>query len=221
MSMKMNKDFFNKKTHELLMNQYISLGELELDISLHNKKDFVKSYYSDLERDMKDVHANRDRARDVLRYSRMNDELVFSSEEKISLVNKNYAGTREYKRIVLIDHPLCRLLAKIFLTIIPKNEQKPQGLLGINLFRTYGVITETRHKDEVDYVLIYCLNVNGKGAMTQLTKDKEGKMLLKETFLHAGDIFIFKDEPFYHFTTPLIKTDANPVRDVIIMTIGV
>jgi|688.fasta_scaffold340435_2 hypothetical protein len=205
--------------NEFINNNYILINENDFGISNNIKYDFVNDYYDKLEDDIKSVHKDRQRARDSFEFL-CNEEagvIDLRAADNISLVNKNYEGERIYKRISLIDNLLCRQLSQIFLSIVSSTNH---GIIGINLFRTRNIVTETRHRDFVNYVLIFCLNINGTGAVTQLTSDKDGNDILTEVAINPGDIFIFKDELFFHYTSPLIAIDDNPVRDVIIMTIG-
>lgn len=214
------------KSYETFKNEIKNRGftcfnESLLNVLKEDREKFSNHYFSDLESDIPLVHANRERARDVFKYCRKISDIELEDSENISIVDKNYDGARNYKKISMIDNGLCSFIVREFLKLIPVEEQKQSGLVGINLFRTFDVITQTRHKDYVDYVLIYCLKKNGKEAVTQLTKDENGKDIVAEISLEEGQMLLFKDSPFYHYTTPLIATDKNPLRDVIIMTIGV
>src|SRR5579871_3365872 len=136
---------FSDITDELDQKFYTTFHENRLNLDLAKRKAFVDEYYLNLEADKKDVHANRDRARDVFEYSRTGGGIHFNSAKDIKLVDKNYEGVREYKRLPLINDLFCNSLARDFLSLIPKIDQKPHGLLGLNLFRTYDVVTQTRH----------------------------------------------------------------------------
>lgn len=218
---KKNHFLLEKYRSKLADEFFVQLNESDFGIYAENRKSFNKQYFDALQTDMADVHKNRERGRDVFEYARKENQIHFHSGQSIELVNRNYEGIREYKRTSLIDNQLCMQLASSFVHMVPIEHTKEQGLLGVNLFRTFNVVTETRHQDFVDYVLIYCLSVNGREAITQLSLDKEGKKIVKEVQLEPGEILIFKDSEFFHYTTPLESCGNNPIRDVIIITIGV
>lgn len=197
---------------------YILLNQSDFHISGQLKERFLNKYFCQLEQDLRDVHSNRMRARDVFDFCKTGLSLTLSSSEDITIFNKNYEGNREYKRINLIKDTLIYKLAKNFIFITENTNS--QGKLGINLFQTFDIVTETRHRDHVNYVLIYCLNVKGLGAITQLSDDMEGGNIVAEFSLQEGEILIFNDSAFYHYTTPLISNTLDySKRDVIIMTI--
>ena len=94
------------------------------------------------------------------------------------------------------------------------------GTFGINCFRTFSVVTETRHRDHEDHVIIYCLAKSCGGGTTQLSTDAPGEDVVLEVTLTTGDILIFRDSYFYHYTSPLQAIGrALCVRDALVMTI--
>lgn len=82
---------------------------------------------------------------------------------------------------------------------------------------------EGRHKDGRRYVaIVHIHQENITGAVTQLFKsgDSEEPPFL-ELSLQPGDLLVFDDERYFHFTTPFqaASPDACGFRDVFILTV--
>lgn len=212
----MNCKDLERFSNNLTKNGYVLLNEMEIGLDAEVRSKITNKYFSNLEKDNPEVHSNRLRSREVLLFNRANDQFSFKQSDSIELVNRNYEGVRTYKRVNLLDDFDFSFLFKSLINICEPHKNI-NGSMGINLFRTYKVVTETRHRDFEDYVIIYCINKTGNGAFTQLTKDAVGKEIIFEASLKAGEILVFKDEPFYHYTTPL---ESDEPRDVVIITLG-
>jgi hypothetical protein len=75
------------------------------------------------------------------------------------------------------------------------------------------------HKDGVDLVGIFCVNREKiSGGETSLYKDKNGSPIFQE-ILNPGEILIFNDKQFLHYTSPIKPTsDRLGIRDVFVLT---
>lgn len=74
------------------------------------------------------------------------------------------------------------------------------------------------HRDGVDLVGIFSVNRAGiEGANTHLYKTKQGEPAFSK-FLNPGEFLIFRDDQYFHYTTPIQSTTEYGVRDVFVLT---
>lgn len=74
------------------------------------------------------------------------------------------------------------------------------------------------HRDGVDLVGIFSVNRSGiEGANTHLYTDKKSAPAFSK-FLNPGEFLIFRDDQYFHYTTPIQATAAQGVRDVFVLT---
>ena len=93
-----------------------------------------------------------------------------------------------------------------------------KGLLGVHALRTFGDVVFVRHRDgsvdaPVDWVRP-TVAFKGKGdtAETQLTLDKDGKLLIARTLLAEGQLAVHHDATFFHYVTPLVSGSPSGER---------
>lgn len=74
------------------------------------------------------------------------------------------------------------------------------------------------HRDGVDLVGIFSVNRSGiEGANTHLYKNRKDEPAFSK-FLNPGEFLIFRDDQYFHYTTPIEATAAQGVRDVFVLT---
>lgn len=74
------------------------------------------------------------------------------------------------------------------------------------------------HRDGVDLVGIFSVQRKEiEGAETHLYTDKTGKPLLSKV-LAPGEMLVFRDSQYFHYTTPIQTTADQGVRDVFVLT---
>ena len=78
---------------------------------------------------------------------------------------------------------------------------------------------EGTHRDGVDLVGIFSAGrVDVEGAETHLYQSKGGKPVFSK-ILNPGEFLVFRDEQYFHYTTPIQATKAElGTRDVFILT---
>ncbi len=74
------------------------------------------------------------------------------------------------------------------------------------------------HHDGVDLVGILCIARHGvSGAETQLSLVKGATPILRKV-LNPGELLVFNDHQFFHYTTPILPLEDNGYRDVFVFT---
>ncbi|MEM9904393.1 MAG: 2OG-Fe dioxygenase family protein [Cyanobacteria bacterium P01_D01_bin.44] len=74
------------------------------------------------------------------------------------------------------------------------------------------------HQDGVDLVGILCINRHQvDGAITQLSLAK-GTAPIFSKVLNPGELLVFNDHQFFHYTTPISPAGVNGYRDVFVFT---
>lgn len=74
------------------------------------------------------------------------------------------------------------------------------------------------HRDGVDLVGILCVNRSGiSGGETSLYKSKEEQPIFTK-ILNPGDLLVFSDHQFFHFTSEITATAEIGIRDVFVFT---
>ncbi len=204
------------KSAELGEKNYVLIRDSDLfEAPDEVRGQFQEKLFSTLQNDMPDVHANRQRARDVVRYTRQAVEKADLEEaESITIKDRNYSGERDYKRVPVLRLPgMQRLLASI-LAFVPGEHRTSHGTIGINMFRTFGVTTNNWHQDGEDFVVVYCVAKHGGGAITKLSLDRTGKEIFLEHPLAPGELLMFKDAAFFHHTTELVPINGQPKDEI-------
>ena len=74
------------------------------------------------------------------------------------------------------------------------------------------------HHDGVDLVGILCIDRQRvSGAETQLSVVKGADPILRKV-LNPGELLVFNDHQFFHYTTPILPVGDNGYRDVFVLT---
>lgn len=74
------------------------------------------------------------------------------------------------------------------------------------------------HRDGVNLVGIFSVNRYGvEGAETHLYQGKEEKPIFSKV-LNSGEFLIFRDDQYFHYTSPIKATEDEGVRDVFVLT---
>jgi hypothetical protein len=194
------------------------------------RENFGPTYFNNqiLRHDQGDWPADRERARDVIRYWWREDSLELKEFERITITDRaDIPGTREHSRITLLEDPLARELVSALLCLVPPQARQLDGTFGINLFRTFTNVVTTPHHDYEEYIILYVMNRIGEGAETYLYQPSDvdeygaarGEPILRRQ-LDPGQIIIFKDDKFKHGATPLVPPlGGRAMRDVLICTV--
>lgn len=87
-----------------------------------------------------------------------------------------------------------------------------------NLGQSGNPAPEGIHHDGVDLVGILCVARQGvSGAETQLSVVKGADPMLRKV-LNPGDLLVFNDHQFFHYTTPIVPVEGSGYRDVFVFT---
>ena len=187
-----------------------------------------KYYNSDtLHHDEGDFPVDRERARDVVRYTWSDGEARLEPFDRITLTDRaGIAGKREHTRVLLLEDPLAEQLIRTLLQLVPPERRQPEGTFGINLFRTYTNVVTKPHHDHEEYVVLYVIDRLGDGAETYLYSpedvSEDGDVLADPVLtqqLNPGDIIIFEDSRYKHGATPLLSPpEGSARRDAFVCT---
>jgi len=194
------------------------------------RPNFCGTYFNDwtLRHDEGDWPADRQRARDVIRYQCHDGRLSLREHDAITITDRaDIPGQREHARVELLDDPQARDLIRVLLQLVPPGRRQDDGTFGVNLFRTFTNVVTKPHHDNEQFIIIYVLDRIGDGAETYLyapadvADDGEIKAppVLRQQ-LDPGDILIFEDKLFKHGATPLISPPGETARrDALICTV--
>lgn len=175
-----------------------------------------------LRNDIPDIPADRERARDVVRYGWDDDCLHLAENDSITLgASVNLPGGREYSRVRLLDDPAATAMIDRMLSLVPVAERRLRGTFGINLFRTHTNVVTGPHQDGEEFILIYVLDKCGSGAETTLYRQGDEAIVFKDV-LEPGDLIIFRDRDFLHTASPITPPFAgiqSARRDVLVCTV--
>lgn len=179
-------------------------------------------YNSDtLHHDEGDFPVDRERARDVVRYTWGNAEAPsLEPYDRITLTDRaGIPGQREHSRVQLLKDPVAEQLIRTLLQLVPTDRRQPVGTFGINLFRTYTNVVTTPHHDHEEYVVLYIIDRIGDGAESYLFNpedvSEDGEILAEPVLrqqLNPGDIIIFEDSRYKHGATELISPPGGSAR---------
>jgi hypothetical protein len=200
------------------------ISYLQMGVPEDTAERLHKRFFADevLEPDVAEVHKDRDRARDVIRYSWNGDELTLAEHDTITIFDRSgYAGPRTPNRIYTLDHRDAERWIAGVLTLLPPEDRQPEGTFGINMFRTRTHVVSGPHQDNEEWVIIAVLANNADGARTGLLPVDDPDSPVLETTLKPGQLLIFRDSAFLHCTTPLEpRGDTAPCRDALVCTVN-
>ena len=187
----------------------------DFDQSVH------RMIFPDTEFDAKyNPQADRDRARDVLRYDRVGGGIFLRPHDDITIYQRNDDRPRLYKRIPAATYAPLLTWVGGCLALVPDNEQDARGTFGINYFRTLTRVVVNRHQDAEAFVCLHVVALNGKGAVTRLFKGETDIEPVYATELLPGDLLMFRDRDFWHDATPIEPIDDKPFRDALVCTVN-
>lgn len=175
-----------------------------------------------LEPDVAEVHKDRDRARDVVRYGWHDDELTLAEHDTITIFDRSgYDGPRTPHRIHTLEDPTAESWIAGVLSLVPPEDRQREGTFGVNMFRTRTHVVSGPHQDNEEWVVIAVLANNADGACTSLLPVDDPVSPVLETTLQPGQLLIFRDAAVLHCTTPLEpRGDTAPRRDALICTVN-
>ena len=203
---------------------YATTTDAELGLPVGLREHLVAGYFTPdvLRNDIPDIPADRERARDVVRYAWHGETLHLAENDKITLgARVNLPGRREYSRVRMLDDPAATVLIERALSLVPVAERKARGTFGINLFRTHTDVVTGPHQDGEEFILIYVLDKCGSGAQTTLYNQADESIVFKAV-LEPGEMIIFRDRDFLHTASPITPPAHGPQsarRDVLACTV--
>jgi hypothetical protein len=181
-----------------------------------------------LRNDEGDWPADRQRARDVIRYEWHGDSLDLGTYHTITITDRGQQqGKRDHARVDLLQDRSAEELIRAFLALIPPARRQREGTFGVNLFRTFTNVVTTPHHDYEEYIILYVLDRVGGGAESYLYDpgdvSADGQEMAEPTLfqqLNPGDLIIFEDKLFKHGATPLQRLpDGTARRDALVCTV--
>lgn len=181
-----------------------------------------RAYYNSgvLHHDPGDIPADRERARDVIRYTWNDDALDVESYDQVTITDRaGISGKRDHTRVHLLKDRHAEAIIRTFLELVPPERRQPEGTFGVNLFRTHTDVVTSPHHDHEQFIVLYVIDRVGGGAETYLYHPddvaEDGRVLAAPILarqLDPGDIIIFEDRLFKHGATPLISPPGRPAR---------
>jgi len=216
----------------LSQHGYALTTDRALGLPVKLRTNFLQTYFTDsvLRHDKGDWPADRQRARDVIRYQWRGDDLRLQEHDKITITDRaDIAGKRDHSRVMLLDDPQAEELVRTLLSLVPVGKRQADGTFGVNLFRTFTNVVSKLHRDDEQYVITYVLDRVGDGAETSLyerddvTEDGQpvagAKPVLKQQ-LNPGELMIFDDDRFRHGASALRDANGHATqRDALICTV--
>lgn len=167
--------------------------------------DYIKDKYT------KDDFKYRTRKFSQLKIKYLNDYFFEDADNQI-LYQENNKVYGDIKRTYhQIDPNVKDYICDIIKVNILNHISKSEYLLVINQIKNIATekylglpAPEGIHSDGYDYVCIYCINViNVSGGITILTNyDNENDLIYEDT-LKSGEILMFNDVKYKHYTTPI------------------
>jgi len=192
---------------------------LDPDIRAH----FSEFYFSDrvLEADHAEIHKDRDRARDVVRYVWHDHEVALAEHHTVTIENRSgFVGERDHKRVALLSDGKASEWVRAALTLVPPQCRKPVGTFGVNFFRTRKSVVSGPHRDGEEFCVVYVVAKTGGGAETRLHKAADPHEVALHHTLCPGEMLLFSDERYLHDVTPLFAIGETPCqRDAIVCTV--
>lgn len=191
------------------------------------RKHLLYRYFDggELRCDKPDVPADRERARDVVRYhwrheEGQRDQLELRAHDTIAIIDRgNQPGTREYHRVQTLDDPRFAEWLRMVPQLVPPHRRRARGTFGVNLLRTHTLVVTGPHRDHEEFIVTYVVDRRGGGAMSQL-HDPDSMSVIFQRRLEPGDLLIFQDDRFLHSVTPLIAPPHGSARrDALVCTV--
>ena len=210
---------------ELSLVGYANCTDEDLGMDPGLRDHIVDRYYNDTLRSalprVRDVPTDRDRVRDVIRYTWAGPVLGLAEHDTTALVDRGgQPGIRQYHRIMALDDAMLRGWIGTLISLVPPDHRRASGAFGLNLMRARTLVVTEPHRDDEDFVITYILARVGQGAESQLF-DPETKEIVSAVQLEPGQLLIFDDNRFLHGVTPLVPLPGSLARrDALICTIA-
>ncbi|MFI6026433.1 2OG-Fe dioxygenase family protein [Amycolatopsis magusensis] len=169
-----------------------------------------------------DIPADRERARDVVRYDWCGDEVELREHDCVAIDKRGdwSAQRREFERVPLLESPEFRHWITAAVSLVPTRRRQQRGTFGINLFRTHTDVVTRPHQDQEEFIFVYVVDKVGTGAETILF-DVETDAVMRQETLGPGDLLVFEDSRFRHGTTPIVPPATGAARrDALVCTIN-
>ncbi len=206
--------------NDMLADGFHLGDERELGLTADFRREFHAAFFTPdiVRRYDGDIPADRERAREVIRYDwASEDEVELASHHTVAIDRAGREGPRDFDRIDLLSHPGFREWTTGMLSRVPQQHRLSKGTFGVNLFRTRTKVVTGPHQDHERFIVIYVLDKAGDGAETSL-HDIADESIVAKTVLQPGDFVIFDDTRFKHSASPLVGVDAR--RDVLVCTVN-
>jgi hypothetical protein len=225
-----NKPGLDRVWAALASQGYALTTEDEIGLPDKFRDNFSQTYFTNahIRHDPGDWPADRQRARDVIRYWWRDGDLRLEEHDTIALTDRaGIPGRREHSRVRLLEDPQAEDLIRTLLRLAPPDRRRGTGTFGVNLFRTFTDVVTKPHHDNEEFVILYVLDRQGEGAESYLYKPEditpEGEPTSEPVLQHQlnpGDILIFDDAHFMHGATPLQALPGGASRrDVLVCTV--
>jgi hypothetical protein len=209
---------------------YALTDDREIGLPVKLRENFGQTYFTEsiIRRDDGDMPADRQRARDVIRYWWHDSGLELTEHDTITITDRaDIPGKREHARIMLLDDPEAANLVRIFLALVPPERRRSRGTFGVNLLRTFTDVVTKPHHDDEEFLVLYVLDRIGEGAESYLYRPEDvslgGVPTAEPVFfrqLSPGEILIFEDRTFMHGATSLQPEPGGTAqRDVLVCTV--
>jgi hypothetical protein len=205
----------------LEVDGYAVVTDAALGIDAEDRMAISRKYFEDtaLEADLVTVHADRRRSRDVLRYVREDARIELSENPTVTIVNRSgHEGARTPLRVETLNEPTLQLFVRRMLDFVPQDRRSRSGTFGINFFQTRTNVVSKPHRDDEDFCIIYVVDIRGSDAETQLRKIDDPDEIHFRYALRAGEILIFDDTRFLHYTSPISGPDSR-YRNALVCTV--
>ncbi|MFC4001802.1 2OG-Fe dioxygenase family protein [Prauserella oleivorans] len=204
---------------------YALLTEAELGFSPDDRERLHRTFFHSgvLKRYENDLPADRERARDVVRFEWTRSGLRLSEHDTITIVNRGERPEpREYGRVEVLQDPVFERWIRRALTLLPTEWRDPRGTFGVNLFRTFTNVVTKPHQDGERFIFIYVVDKIGEGAESWLYGlDEHDDVPVFRGTLNPGDMFVFEDARFRHNVTPLVDPPGGRARrDALVCTVN-
>lgn len=170
-----------------------------------------------------DIPADRERARDVIRYEwATRDRITLASHHVVSIGDRHgRRGPQHISRVELVHDNEFAAWAAGILALVPPGRRLTRGTFGVNLFRTRTQVVTGPHQDHEQFIVVYVLDKIGTGAETSLHDVHDVHKVAERTTLRPGEFVIFDDTRFKHSASRLIAPPGGQARrDVLVCTVN-
>lgn len=222
---------------ELNLNGFVFTSDEALGFGADFREGLVSNYFSTdlIRRHEGDEPKDRERARDVIRYSRVEGHettaLLLGEHTTATIFDRDVQGTvlreRRISRIeTLRDKQFATFLATT-LTTMPDALQMHEGTYGVNFFRTHSNVVSKPHHDREALIIIYVVDIAGADVVNRLITDSGQAGVLRDIaghnppfrdkVLRPGDMLYFLDDAFAHDVVGSLGEGAR--RDALVLTL--